>query len=175
MNLETEILKEHSKRQVLKIVGWVGSDRKRIKQLMEFFLNGEPVITQRSAWAVGILGEKYPELITPWLPGILRKMQEKGVHCAVKRNVTRTLQYIDIPRSCLGRVTTICFYELGSPDSPIAVRVFSMHVLAKIAKREPGITNELRVTIEQMLPYSTSGFRAASRKVLKQISVKVYQ
>jgi hypothetical protein len=172
MDLKTEILKEHSKRQVLKITAWIGSDRKRLKQLMELFLNGEPIITQRSAWAVGILGEKYPELITPYLPAMLKKMQENNVHCAVKRNVTRTLQYIDVPRSYLGRVTTICFDELGSPDSPIAVRVFSMYILANIAKREPGITNELRVTIGQMLPYATSGFRAASRKVLKQLATK---
>ncbi|MBI4810653.1 MAG: hypothetical protein HY800_04280, partial [Ignavibacteriales bacterium] len=61
MNLETEILKEHSKRQVVKIAGWIGSNRSRFRQLMELFLNGEPIVSQRCAWTVGYCGEKYPE------------------------------------------------------------------------------------------------------------------
>jgi hypothetical protein len=170
MDIETEILKEHSKRQVVKIGKWIGNDPARFKQLMELFLHGEPIITQRSAWLVGYCCEKYPELATPWLPAMLKKMQENNVHCAVKRNVTRTLQYIEIPKKYLGKVVTNCFNELADPASPIAVRAFSMYVLAKIAKREPGIINELRVTIEQMLPHATAGLRACSRKVLKQLS-----
>jgi hypothetical protein len=169
MNLQTEILKEHSKRQVVKIAGWIGSDRKRFKQLIELFLNGEPIVSQRSAWTVGYCGEKYPTLITPWLPVMLKKMQEENVHCAVKRNVTRMLQYIEIPRKYLGEVVTVCFNELADPGSPIAVRAYSMYVLAKVAKDEPGIINELRLTIEQMLPHATAGLRACSRKALKQL------
>jgi hypothetical protein len=170
MDLESEILKGHSKRQVVKIAGWIGCNQSRFKQLMELFLNGEPIVTQRSAWIVGYCGEKYPELITPWLPAMLKKMQEKDVHCAVKRNVTRTLQYIEIPPKYLGKVVTICFNELADPSSPIAVRAFSMYVLAKIAKDQPGIINELKLTIEQMLPHATAGLHACSRKVLKQLS-----
>ncbi len=169
MNLASEILKEHSKRQVVKIAGWIGSNRSRFKQLIELFLNGEPVVSQRSAWTVGYCGEKYPALITPWLPAMLKKMQETNVHCAVKRNVTRTFQYIEIPPKHLGKVVTVCFNELADPGNTIAVRTFSMYVLAKIAKDEPGIINELRVTIEQMLPHATAGLRACSRRVLKQL------
>lgn len=169
MNLQSEILKEHSKRQVVKIAGWIGNDRKRFKQLMELFLDGDPLVSQRFAWPVGYCGEKHPELIPPWLPAMLKKMQEKDVHCAVKRNVTRTLQYIEIPRTHLGKVVTVCFNELADPGSPIAVRVFSMYVLAKIAKREPAIINELKLTIEQMLPHATAKLHACSKKVLKQL------
>ena len=86
-----------------------------------------------------------------------------------KANVTRTLQYIEIPRKHLGKVVTVCFNELTNPESPIAVRVFSMYVLAKIAKHEPGIINELRVTIEQLFPHAGAGLRACRKKVLKQI------
>ncbi|MBI5020721.1 MAG: hypothetical protein HZB59_04740 [Ignavibacteriales bacterium] len=169
MNLQSEILKEHSKRQVVKIARWIGSNPNRFKLLMDLFLNGEPIVTQRSAWIVGILGEKYPELIPPWLPAMLKKMQEPAVHCAVKRNVTRTLRYIEIPRKHLGKVVTICFDEIANPSSPVAIRAFSMYVLARIAKQEPAIINELRVTIEQLLPYAGGGLLACSRKVLKQI------
>jgi len=170
MNLQSEILKEHSKRQVAKISKWIGDDRKRFRQLMELFLNGEPIVTQRSAWIVGCYGETHPEFIAPYLSAMLKKMQEENVHCAVKRNVTRTLQYIEIPKKYLGQVVTVCFNELADASSPIAVRVFAMYVLAKIVKQEPGIINELKLTIEQMLPHATGGLLACSRKVLKQLS-----
>jgi len=169
MDLKNEILKEHSKRQVEKIGRWIGNNPTHFKNLMALFLDGEPIITQRSAWIVGYCIEKYPKLAAPWLPAMLKKMEERDVHCAVKRNVARTLQYVAIPRKHLGKVVTICFNELADPSNTIAVRVFSMYVLAKIAKREPGIINELRVTIEQMLPHATAGLRAGSRKVLKQL------
>ena len=169
MNLEAEILKEHSKRQSVKIGKWIGNDRTRFKQLIELFLRGEYRITQRSAWIVSYCGEKHPELITPWLARILEKMQEPGVHVAVKRNVLRILQDIDIPRSLLGIVTKLCFDYLSYTDSPIAVKVFAMTVLANVAKQEPGITRELRATIELMLPYAGPGIRSRGRKVLKQL------
>lgn len=142
----------------------------RFRQLMELFLHGEPVVSQRSAWTVGYCGEKYHGLIAPWLPAMLKKMQQQDAHCAIKRNVIRTLQYIEIPRTHLGKVATICFNELANPGSPIAVRAFSMYVLAKLAKEEPGIINELRITIEQLLPLAGAGLRACSRKVLKQLN-----
>lgn len=43
-DLESEILKEHSKRQTMKIVLWVGGDETRFAQLMQQFLFGEPRI-----------------------------------------------------------------------------------------------------------------------------------
>lgn len=67
MNLKPEILKEHSKRQDLKIAKWIGKDPTRFRRFVDLFLNGETIITQRAVWTVGYCGEKYPELIEPWL------------------------------------------------------------------------------------------------------------
>ena len=41
MNLEAEILREHSKRQSVRIAKWVGSDKRRFKELMVLFLRGD--------------------------------------------------------------------------------------------------------------------------------------
>ena len=169
MDLKTEILREHSKRQSLRIAAWVGRNRWRFKQLMELFLHGEYRVTQRSAWVVSHIGMKHPKLITPWLPAMLKRMQEPGVHIAVKRNVLRVLAEIPIPQALLGRVVSICFDELGKPESPTAVRVYSMQTLGKIAEREPGITRELRDSMERMLPYGGAGIQSCATKVLKRL------
>jgi hypothetical protein len=169
MDLESEILKEHSKRQAVRIASWISKDKKRFRQLMTLFLKGEYRITQRSAWIVSLCSDKHPELIRPYLKQMIRRMQEPGVHDAVKRNVIRILQFIEIPDALLGEVTTVCFDYLVSPNEPIAVRVFSMTVLGNIAQKEPDLKHELQLIIEQQLTYGSLGFCSRAKKVMKMI------
>ena len=114
--------------------------------------------------------DQHPELIMPWIPAMVKKMKEPGVHDAVKRNVLRVLSTVEIPSPILGSVISVCFDELSSADSPVAVRVHAMSVLANASKGEPDIKRELKATIEQMLPYGGPALRARARMVLKQIS-----
>jgi hypothetical protein len=137
---------------------------------MELFLHGEYVVTQRSAWIVSECYEQHPRLITPWLPAMLKKMQEPGVHDAVKRNGVRILQCIEIPNSLLGIVASLCFDYLNSVDAPIAVKANSMTVLTRIAEREPDLKRELRDSIELMLPYAGPAIQARARMVMKRLN-----
>jgi hypothetical protein len=170
MNLELEILKEHSKRNTEKIARWIGDHPQRFEQLLLLFLNGEHLITQRSAWILGICVEKNPLLIKPWLTKVIKKMQEPGVHNAVKRNVVRILQFIPIPRSQQGVVANLCFDFLKSLDAPIAVKAFSMTVLANIARCEPDLKNELFPVIDQLVQFGGPGIQSRGKKVLQQLT-----
>ena len=96
-------------------------------------------------------------------------MQQPGVHDSVKRNVIRILQFIPIPDTLLGEVASVCFNYLASPNEPIAVRVFSMTVLANIAQKEPGLKNELRLTIERQLEHGSMAFCSRARRVMKML------
>ncbi len=58
MDLETEIRREHSKRQAVRIASWIGEDGKPFGRLMELFLRGEYRVTQQSAWIVNICAER---------------------------------------------------------------------------------------------------------------------
>jgi hypothetical protein len=94
------------------------------------------------------------------------------VHDALKRNAVRILQFADIPRGLQGIVANICFELISSPDESIAVRTFSMTVLAKIARKEPELKKELDIAVRQMLPYATPAFRARAKKVLKKSEIE---
>ena len=169
-NLESEILKEHSKRQTVKITRWVGNDGERFAELMVLFLTAEYLIVQRSSWIVSLCIENHPALIKPWLSKIVRRAAEKHLHDAVKRNVVRALQFVDIPRSLQGRVANLCFDFLQNVKEPVAVKAFSMTVLANIAAQEPDLKQEIKLIIEQMLPYGSAGIRSRGRRVLQQLS-----
>jgi hypothetical protein len=172
MDIEKEILAVRSKEQVVKLVKWVGKDKKRFQQLMKYFLQGEEQLAKKSAWIIGHCAELYPDLVSPWLKPMVKIMQKPGLHGAVKRNVVRILQFVDIPRSLQGVVANLCFELISLIDEPIAVRTFSMIVLAKIAQEEPGLRKELEIVVRQMLPYATPAFRARAKKILKNSEIE---
>lgn len=145
---------------------WVGKDKKRLKRLMESFLQGDAFLSKKSAWVVGHCAEAHPELFGRWLKPMIKKMQEPAGDGAVKRNIVRILQFVEIPRSLQGIITNQCFEFLSSVEEPIAVRTFSITVLARIAETEPALHKELELAVRQMLPYSTPAFRARARMIL---------
>lgn len=167
-DLEYEILREHSKRQVLRIRDWIGRDRRRFAQLMELFLKGEYRVTQRSVWSIGHCLDRHPALIEGWMPAMIAKMGEKGVHDAVPRNVLRILEHVDIPRSVLGNVVSMCFRYLNDPKVPIAIKANAMTVLGNAARKEPGLIYEIEESIAH-ISVLTGAINARARKVLKML------
>ena len=169
MNLVETIAREHSKAQCDRIVKYVGSDPDRFRKLVKVFLAGPYRITQRAAWPLSCCVERHPHLIQPHLKTIVKNLKNPGLHDAVKRNTVRLMQFITIPRSLQGQAASICFDLFQNPREPVAVRVFSMSVLARIAQDQPELKNELKIMIEDQLPFGTAGFLSRARKVLKQL------
>lgn len=170
MDLQKEILKEHSKTQAHKLADYVGNSQTRFKALVEVYLSGSYRVTQRAAWPMSICAERNPHLILPSLKKLLDFLSKPGIHDSVKRNTIRLLQFIDIPKRNYGQVAGLCFEYLQSKNEPIAVKVFSMTVLSKIMKDEPDLKNELKMIIEDQMPYGSAGFVSRGKKVLKDIA-----
>ncbi len=171
MDLRSEILKEHSKIQAEKIVKWVGNNPERFAELMHLFLTDVYRVVQRAAWPVGIIGERRPALIRPHLAQMVQRMTDAGVHIAVKRNIVRLLQFADIPEELHGPIMNTCFNLLADVNEAIAVRVFSMSVLANLAQTYPEIKPELKAIIEDTLEHEpAAAFIARSKMVLKQLA-----
>ena len=124
----------------------------------------------RTAWILSHCADAHPEIILPWIAKLVKSASDPNAPGAVQRNVVRVLQYVDIPRVHQGRIADLCFSFLQNPKIPIAVKAFSMTVLANIAAREPDLKHELSLVIEQMLPYGSSGLQSRGKKVLKQLS-----
>jgi len=169
MNLVKVILNEHSKLQKDKITRYVGADPKRFAELVDVFLAGPYLITQRASWPISYCVEYNPTLIKPHLKKVLGILQKQDVHDAVKRNILRLLQFISIPKPLQGRTIDLCFYFLNNNKEPIAVRVFAMTVLANLAKENPDLKNEIIIIIEDQLPFGSAGFISRSKKVLKEL------
>ncbi|MBX2966744.1 MAG: hypothetical protein KF845_11390 [Cyclobacteriaceae bacterium] len=169
MNLEKEILKEHSKAQTLRIVRYIGHDAERFAELVSLFLKGPYRLTQRSAWPLSICVEHYPELVKPHLKKLIKNLRQPSLHNAVKRNTMRLLQFVNIPKGLHGEVVSLCFDYLQDNKEAIAVRAFSMTVLANIVQTNPELKRELALVLEDIMPYGSAGLISRARKTLKQI------
>lgn len=169
MNLKQAVLKEHSKAQCRKIVKYVGNDPNKFSQLVNVFLEGPYRVTQRIAWPLSYCVQKNTALIHPHLSQIIKFAQQPNVHDSVKRNVARLLQFIEIPTKHQGKVVDLCVKFFSSKNEAIAVRVFSMTVLANLAKKIPELKNELIPIIEDQMPFGTAAFVSRGRKVLKEL------
>lgn len=168
MNLEKALLAEHSRVQAEKIAKYINKDSARFKTLMDVFFSNKYILTQRAAWVMSICVRKHPGLITPFLKKMIYNL-EKPVHDAVKRNTVRILQEIDIPDKLIGKTADSCFALLTKPSEAIAIKAFSMTVLLNITKKEPDLKNELRIIIEDQMPYAKAAFLSRGKKTLKEL------
>ena len=167
MELKNELFREHSRANAVRIADWIGADTSRFDGLMQLFLHGTYREVQRAAHIISIVGDHHPHLLAPHLAAMVKHMQQTGQPVAVKRNVVRVLQHLDIPEALHGDVMNACFDLLANVKETIAVRAFSMTVLARLATYYPDIKPELRTLIEDGLEQDPSpGFKNRALKVL---------
>jgi hypothetical protein len=169
MNIRQALLQEHSKNQMLKIVAYVGNDKKRFAELMNLMLTNEYRIAQRAAWSVSSCIEKDGTLVEPWLAKMIANLHSKDLHDAVKRNTLRVLQEIDIPEKYAGVLFDACSTYLHNLNEPIAVRAFSLSVLANISKKYSELKTEVMHSAESLLRCGIPALESRSKKVLKQL------
>lgn len=166
MDIREALLTEHSKRQTIKIVEFIGNDAKKFKVLMGIFLGENYRLTQRAAWSVNYCAENNPKLVKPFLEILLNQLERTDVHNAVKRNIVRLLQYVEIPEKLLGKTYSICVDLIDNPNEPVAVRAFALTIATNIAKSEPDLIKELQLVVNKHLPHTSAAFEKRAREVL---------
>jgi hypothetical protein len=168
LSLTRQLSQASSKANIIAIVRYVGNDSKRFNHLIYNLLQANQKLAPLAAWAISVCVTNHPELVKPHLLTLLKMVAKPNTHHAVKRNVMRLLQVVDIPKRYQGRVVNIGFRFL-EPTEPTAVRAFSMTVLANIAKQQPALKHELVLIIEDQFPYGSAGFQSRAKKVLKEL------
>jgi len=168
MNIKDSLIQISSKENAESIAQYIGADPDRFTELMALFLGDEYRLTQRAAWVLSKCIDQHPWLLSPYLEKVIYNLQG-DVSVAVKRNTVRILQNIDIPEDLMGPLADVCFQFLESGEEAVAVKVFSMTILFNITKKEPDLKNELRLLIEDQLPYGSAGFKSRAKKILPHL------
>ena len=168
LNLREEILTEHNKAQAQKIVQWIGTSQKRMDELVHLFTTDEYRVVQRAAWPIGLLAETQPQLLQKHLSLFVSLLRKPGLHNAVRRNITRILQYLQIPEELKGEVMDACFSFICDVQEKAAVKAFSLMILEQLSKEYPEILPEIVTVIEERWQYETAAFHSRAKKILKK-------
>ena len=173
MDIREALVAEHSKRQTLEIVRYVGNDPARFKELIGIFLSDDYRAVQRASWAVNYCVEAHPQLVTPYFARLLAVLENDQVHPAAHRNIFRMFQFVDIPPRHRGRLYEICTKFLNDLNQPVAVRAFALTVAANIAAGEESLLNELKLIVGKSVPHSTIALCARARHVFGDLGTSI--
>lgn len=165
MNLEKALLQEHSKHQTIAIAKWIGNDSVKFAQFVNLFKSGDNKICQRAAWVFGHIEKQNLNIVQAHLHTLLN-MLDLNMHDAVRRNIVKTLESIDIPENLIGIAADKCFKLLANPDEAIAIKVYCMSVLYTICKKEAELKNELKLLIEEELRFGGAAIKSRGNKIL---------
>jgi hypothetical protein len=102
---------------------------------------------------------------------MIKKCRVEGIHVAVKRNVTRVLAHIKIPKDLHEQVINLSFDLAINPKETVAVRCWSLDILNQLSFIYPEIKNELKNIIQDALDFQelTPGFKSKCNKLLRQL------
>lgn len=164
MQLRDIILEKHTKQQMLRVVDYIGNDKKRFDELMRLFLFDDYRVSQRASWAVLHCIQKNPAFAKKYLPLMLDNLKNP-VHDAVVRNTVRILDLTDIPENLHAQVMDICFELVNKNQSPIAVKAFSIGVLTKLSKQYPELKNELKAIVDNQLPFASPAIKSRAKRI----------
>ncbi len=171
MNLLKALLQPLSKANDLQIVGYIEANPGQFEELMKLFFAGPYRITQRASGIINYCAERNRSWVQPYL-GRMIQCCKGNVHDAVKRNTVRILQFVPIPEELEGEVLDLCFDLLGKSGEAVATKAFAMTVAGNLCQKYPELALELKILIEDRMPYESPAFTSRGRKVLKNIGVR---
>lgn len=162
---------EHSKKITSLIVQEVTNNPLKLNELVNLMLGKNKVVAQRASWPFSVIIEKNPSLISRYTPQLIEKLALKNEHPAIKRNILRAFQFCKFPSKYEGKLLDNCFTLMNDIEQPIAIKVFAMTVVYNLSIKYPDIKNELKLSIENLLPYGSAGIKSRGNKILKQLSL----
>lgn len=168
MKLKEALLKEHSLIQAEQISVWATASKSNLKQLMQAFFSKEKLVAQRASWSAGKAYELKPDWFEAYLPQLIDCLDEP-IHGSVRRNSLRILQTMEIPESYSGKLIDTLFSLLLDSKTESAIKAFGMSVAFNIIQHYPELKSELKIIIEDQLPFATPSFKARSKKIINKL------
>src|SRR5690606_17297062 len=93
--------------------------------------------------------DKNPEIINPYLPGMVEKLNTLN-NVSAERSFLRIISLSDLSQLSLkhhGILADHCFRALNSGFSAIAIKAYSMEVIYRLAIIYPELANELSASV----------------------------
>lgn len=131
------------------------------------FQNSEP-LSRRASWPLRIISDRDTHILEPFVPKIIQKLPE--VTCvSITRSLLALLVNTSIPEEQHGELLQFTFEILIDKGSPVASLIYSTDIFYKLSVKEPDLLNELKLMLEDLIPYGSAGVKSKCRKTINKI------
>jgi len=166
MDMQLELSKEHSKENSQIIADYIGHSPERYAALWNLIKTAEAPIPQRASWVLDHSSFSYSPAIQPFISDMILEIQ-KPVHVAVKRNVMKILAATpEIPEDLSASLFDTCINWIIEKKTAVAVKVYAIEVVAKIALPYKELREEVKVVLEDQLKHGSAGVKVRARRMI---------
>lgn len=158
--------KTFGRKEAIEIAECAAASASYFSALMECLLSNESRLVQRAAWSLGWAARKRPDFVLPYIGELVTQLQRTAAPVGLVRNCASILQEVSIPEEYQGMVMNTCFTFATTPETPAAIKAFSLTILYNLSLLHPDIQQELKYIIEEQWEQETPAFRSRGKKIL---------
>jgi len=167
LDLKAEILLSYSKTNTVRIAKLIDQDEVLFQKLTKIYFDTTDIdLAKKAAWILSHCIRQHPFLIKPYIKKLIKFINRPDLHDAIKRNGLKALELTPVAEKYYGQLADVCFRFISSGKEPIAIKAYSIGILDKIGDEIPEIRQELKLVLQDLMPYESAGFQSRARRVL---------
>jgi hypothetical protein len=155
----------------------IGDDKLLFREVLDLAYEQKPPLCMRAARVVDRACERNPDLIRPYLPGMVRNLPVL-TDMAVKRVFMHILirhSWVE-DEEAMGILVDTLFKWLTDDSQAVAVKAYAMVILENISRVLPDLKGELNLVLEESMPYWDSyALRSGGKRLVKRLRKSNYR
>lgn len=170
--LEKMVSAMHGTKEVTWVAESACQNPAMVSRLVELSFSGDRKLAFHSSWVLTKISDMQPEAVFPYLREMILSLNKLENESAV-RSFLRIISFSEpdqIDEDLHGILTDYCFEALRSGTTAIAVKVYSMEILGKLALKYPELINELASVIAIVETDGSAGIAARGRILIRKLS-----
>lgn len=173
---DEEILEMVSRIMGTKEAEWIASslieNAELLKRFVEYSYSEDQKIAFHSSWILTKACDRVPGLLEPYMPGIIESLSNIKSESTL-RSFLRILSLSDLSRYSQkhqGLLADLCFIQLNSSFSAIAIKAYSMEILYRLTVIYPELATELAVSVRSVMDLQSAGIVSKAKAILKRLN-----
>ena len=159
----------NDKKVASEIVARCLKNEQDFQELLTIFFDSNNRMNQYASNPLSKIAEVNSDRFIPLLPKLIANL-DNPAHKAIVRNTVRLWQFMEIPEEYEGEIYDRCYQYLTDVKEDIAIRVFSMTVMANIAEKYIELQEEVVQLIRMYYEDGSAGFKSRGRKILARFN-----
>ena len=170
-DIEQRLRSDRSKSGAERLVEYIGTDKKRLKDLVKCFFSDDERLSELAAFPIGKYFVVHQEMLSPYFNVMIRRLKESGHHDAVYRCILRSFIDADIPEKYVGELVDIGMSFITNASNAVAIRAFSIKMITNICMHYPELKNEFLLILGEIGQYPQEpAIKATLRYAYKKLN-----